>query len=82
MSTQNTSTLTDEPLSPPASADVRFGQDENTHGRFPGGGSTIRFPREAGDARSNPPGPTGSASRTRVGGLAWTLHGSASPADR
>ena len=28
-----------------ASADVRFGQDENTHGRFPGGGSTIRFPR-------------------------------------
>src|SRR5260221_7136410 len=31
-----------------ASADVRFGQDENTHGRFPGGGSTIRFPREVG----------------------------------
>ena len=31
-----------------ASADVRFGQDENTHGRFPGGGATIRFPREAG----------------------------------
>lgn len=31
-----------------ASADVRFGQDENTHRRFPGGGSTIRFPREAG----------------------------------
>jgi enoyl-CoA hydratase len=31
-----------------ASADVRFGQDENTHGRFPGGGSTIRFPQEAG----------------------------------
>jgi enoyl-CoA hydratase len=31
-----------------ASADVRFGQDENTHGRFPGGGSTIRFRREAG----------------------------------
>jgi enoyl-CoA hydratase len=29
-----------------ASADTRFGQDENTHGRFPGGGSTIRFPRE------------------------------------
>ena len=27
---------------------VRFAQDENTHGRFPGGGSTIRFPREAG----------------------------------
>jgi enoyl-CoA hydratase len=31
-----------------ASADVRFGQDENTHGRFPGGGSTIRFVRETG----------------------------------
>lgn len=31
-----------------ASADTRFAQDENTHGRFPGGGSTIRFPREAG----------------------------------
>jgi enoyl-CoA hydratase len=31
-----------------ASADVRFAQDENVHGRFPGGGSTIRFPREAG----------------------------------
>ncbi len=30
------------------SADVRFGQDENTHGRFPGGGSTIRFVRESG----------------------------------
>src|SRR6202167_1875625 len=27
-----------------ASADTRFGQDENTHGRFPGGGSTILFP--------------------------------------
>lgn len=31
-----------------ASDDTDFGQDENTHGRFPGGGSTIRFPREAG----------------------------------
>jgi enoyl-CoA hydratase len=31
-----------------ASADTRFGQDENTHGRFPGGGSTIRFVREVG----------------------------------
>jgi enoyl-CoA hydratase len=30
------------------SADVRFGQDENTHGRFPGGGSTVRFVRECG----------------------------------
>jgi enoyl-CoA hydratase/carnithine racemase len=31
-----------------AAADTRFGQDENTHGRFPGGGSTVRFVREAG----------------------------------
>jgi enoyl-CoA hydratase/carnithine racemase len=31
-----------------ASADTRFGQDENTHGRSPGGGSTVRFPREVG----------------------------------
>jgi enoyl-CoA hydratase/carnithine racemase len=31
-----------------ASADTRFGQDENTHGRFPGGGATIRFVRDAG----------------------------------
>jgi enoyl-CoA hydratase len=31
-----------------AAADTRFGQDENTHGRFPGGGGTIRFVREAG----------------------------------
>lgn len=31
-----------------ASANTRFGQDENMHGRFPGGGSTVRFPREAG----------------------------------
>jgi enoyl-CoA hydratase len=31
-----------------ASADTRFGQDENTDGRFPGGGSTVRFVREAG----------------------------------
>ena len=31
-----------------ASADTRFGQDENTHGRFPGGGSTVRFPLEVG----------------------------------
>src|SRR5882757_3058084 len=30
-----------------AAADTRFGQDENTHGRFPGGGATIRFVREA-----------------------------------
>lgn len=31
-----------------ASADTRFAQDENTHRCFPGGGSTVRFPREAG----------------------------------
>jgi enoyl-CoA hydratase len=31
-----------------AAANTRFGQDENTHGRFPGGGSTLRFPREVG----------------------------------
>ena len=35
-----------------AAADTRFGQDENTHGRFPGGGSTIRFVREAGWANA------------------------------
>ena len=31
-----------------AAADTEFGQDENTHGRFPGGGATVRFVREAG----------------------------------
>jgi enoyl-CoA hydratase len=31
-----------------AAADTRFGQDENTHGRFPGGGATVRFIHEAG----------------------------------
>ena len=31
-----------------AAADTNFGQDECTHGRFPGGGATIRFVREAG----------------------------------
>jgi enoyl-CoA hydratase len=31
-----------------AAIDTRFGQDENTHGRFPGGGATIRFVREVG----------------------------------
>ncbi len=31
-----------------AAANTDFGQDETTHGRFPGGGSTIRFVREAG----------------------------------
>jgi enoyl-CoA hydratase/carnithine racemase len=31
-----------------AAANTRFGQDENTHGRFPGGGATVRFVRDAG----------------------------------
>ncbi|MFC0402055.1 enoyl-CoA hydratase-related protein [Paraburkholderia rhizosphaerae] len=31
-----------------AAEDTEFGQDENSHGRFPGGGATIRFVREAG----------------------------------
>lgn len=31
-----------------AAADTQFGQDENTHGRFPGGGATVRFVRDAG----------------------------------
>jgi enoyl-CoA hydratase len=31
-----------------AAEDTRFGQDETSHGRFPGGGATIRFVREAG----------------------------------
>jgi len=35
-----------------AAADTRFGQDENTHGRFPGGGATVRFLREAGWANA------------------------------
>jgi enoyl-CoA hydratase/carnithine racemase len=30
------------------SADTRFGQDETSHARFPGGGGTIRFVREVG----------------------------------
>jgi enoyl-CoA hydratase/carnithine racemase len=31
-----------------AAANTRFGQDENTHGRFPGGGATVRFVRDSG----------------------------------
>jgi enoyl-CoA hydratase len=31
-----------------AAGETNFGQDENTHGRFPGGGATVRFVREAG----------------------------------
>jgi enoyl-CoA hydratase len=46
-----------------ATADTNFGQDENTHGRFPGGGSTIRFVREAG---------WGDAMRYMLTGDHWT----------
>jgi len=35
-----------------AAANTRFGRDENTHGRFPGGGATVRFVREAGWANA------------------------------
>ena len=31
-----------------AAVTTRFGQDEDTHGRFPGGGATVRFVSEAG----------------------------------
>ena len=31
-----------------ASLETNYGQDENSHGRFPGGGGTVRFVREAG----------------------------------
>src|ERR1700723_599592 len=46
-----------------ASADTRFGQDENTHGRFPGGGATVRFVREAG---------WGNAMRYMLTGARWS----------
>lgn len=46
-----------------AAANTKFGQDENTHGRFPGGGSTIRFVREAG---------WGNAMRYMLTGDHWT----------
>jgi len=46
-----------------AAADTRFGQDENTHGRFPGGGATIRFVAEAG---------WGNAMRYMLTGDHWT----------
>lgn len=35
-----------------AAVDTRFAQDENTHGRFPGGGATVRFVRDAGWANA------------------------------
>jgi enoyl-CoA hydratase/carnithine racemase len=46
-----------------AAADTRFAQDENTHGRFPGGGATIRFVHEAG---------WGNAMRYMLTGDHWT----------
>jgi enoyl-CoA hydratase len=48
-----------------AAANTNFGQDENTRGRFPGGGSTIRFVREAG---------WGNAMRYMLTGDHWTAH--------
>lgn len=35
-----------------AAEDTNFGQDETSHGRFPGGGGTVRFPREVGWANA------------------------------
>jgi len=46
-----------------AAANTKFGQDENAHGRFPGGGSTVRFVREAG---------WGNAMRFMLTGDHWT----------
>ncbi|WP_349962542.1 enoyl-CoA hydratase-related protein [Rhizobium sp. ZPR3] len=46
-----------------AAADTNFGQDENAHGRFPGGGSTVRFVHEAG---------WGNAMRYMLTGDHWT----------
>jgi enoyl-CoA hydratase len=46
-----------------AAANTNFGQDENTHGRFPGGGSTVRFVSEAG---------WGNAMRYMLTGDHWT----------
>jgi enoyl-CoA hydratase len=46
-----------------AAANTNFGQDENTHGRFPGGGSTVRFVHEAG---------WGNAMRHMLTGDHWT----------
>lgn len=46
-----------------AAENTEFGQDENLHGRFPGGGATVRFPREAG---------WGNAMRYILTGEHWT----------
>jgi enoyl-CoA hydratase/carnithine racemase len=50
-----------------AAANTNFGQDENTHGRFPGGGSTVRFVREAG---------WGNSMRYMLTGEHWTANDS------
>ena len=50
-----------------AAANTRFGQDENTHGRFPGGGATVRFVRDAG---------WGNAMRYMLTGDHWTAEDS------
>jgi len=46
-----------------AAANTNFGQDEDTHGRFPGGGATVRFVRDAG---------WGNAMRYMLTGDHWT----------
>jgi enoyl-CoA hydratase/carnithine racemase len=46
-----------------AAANTNFGQDESSHGRFPGGGATVRFVREAG---------WGNAMRYMLTGDHWT----------
>jgi enoyl-CoA hydratase/carnithine racemase len=46
-----------------AAANTDFGQDENAHGRFPGGGATVRFVRDAG---------WGNAMRYMLTGDHWT----------
>lgn len=50
-----------------AAADTRFGQDESKYGRFPGGGATVRFVREAG---------WGNAMRYMLTGDHWTAEDS------
>ncbi|RFU45475.1 hypothetical protein D0B32_22965 [Paraburkholderia sp. DHOC27] len=50
-----------------AAANTRYGQDENTHGRFPGSGSTIRFVHEVG---------WGNAMRYMLTGDHWTAEDS------
>lgn len=66
-----------------AARNTNFGQDENTHGRFPGGGSTVRFVREAGWANAMRYMLTGdhwSAEEAYRMGLVQTVESSASDA--